>query len=105
MWQAVGASSAPEEEDEMSSEEYVQVSRSLGEISARIERLEADVGALRAALLRRRDAATYVVWPATRCRASRRAGPRRLARLYEANAGVIGPDPNRIYPGQVLVVP
>jgi len=26
-------------------------------------------------------------------------------RLYEANAGVIGADPDRIYPGQVLVVP
>lgn len=26
-------------------------------------------------------------------------------RLYEANVGVIGPDPNHIYPGQVLVVP
>ena len=26
-------------------------------------------------------------------------------RLYEANAGVIGGDPNRIYPGQVLVLP
>ena len=26
-------------------------------------------------------------------------------RLYEANASVIGGDPNRIYPGQVLVLP
>ena len=26
-------------------------------------------------------------------------------RLYEANVGVIRGDPDRIYPGQVLVVP
>ena len=26
-------------------------------------------------------------------------------RLYEANVGVIGGDPDRIYPGQVLAVP
>ncbi|MDO8617192.1 MAG: LysM domain-containing protein [Dehalococcoidia bacterium] len=26
-------------------------------------------------------------------------------RLYEANAATIGPDPNLIHPGQVLVVP
>ena len=26
-------------------------------------------------------------------------------RLYDANVGVIGGDPDRIYPGQVLAVP
>lgn len=26
-------------------------------------------------------------------------------RLYEANVGTIGGDPNKIYPGQVLVLP
>ena len=26
-------------------------------------------------------------------------------RLYDANVGVIGADPDRIYPGQVLAVP
>src|SRR5436309_1569485 len=29
----------------------------------------------------------------------------RWERLYDVNAGVIGGDPNRIYPGQVLVIP
>ena len=108
MWQAVGAeSSAPEEEDEMSSEEYVQVSRSLGEISARIERLEADVTALRGGVAAPPPTPrTYVVVAGdTLSGIAARLGLGDWRRLYEANAAVIGPDPNRIYPGQVLVVP
>jgi LysM repeat protein len=112
MWQAVAAESisgAPEEEDEMSSEEYVQVSRSLGELSSRVERLEADVTALRGGVAAPPAPApvrTYTVVPGdTLSGIAARLGLGDWRRLYEANVAVIGPDPNRIYPGQVLVVP
>lgn len=88
----------------MSSEEFEQVSRSLGEISSRVVRLEAEVGALRGAVSA--PARTYTVATGdTLSGIAARLGIGDWRRLYEANRGVIGPDPNRICPGQVLVVP
>ncbi len=109
MWQAVG--SAPfaigEEEEEMSSAEYATLSREMAAVGARVERLEAAVaslgGNLPTPLPRRR---TYtVVAGDTLSGIATKLGLSGWQRLYEANANVIGADPNRIYPGQVLVLP
>jgi nucleoid-associated protein YgaU len=97
----------------MSSEEFVEVSRSLSELSSRVGRLEADVTALRGGVARPSPEGpapepprTYtVVRGDTLSGIATRLGIGDWRRLYEANVGVIGPDPNRIYPGQVLVVP
>jgi hypothetical protein len=107
MWRAVGESSlspVAEEEDEMSSAEFEQVSRSLGELSGRLERLEADVRALRAGTAT--AARTYTVRQGdTLSSIAAKLGVSDWRRLYEANRALIGPDPGRIYPGQALVVP
>jgi nucleoid-associated protein YgaU len=85
------------------------VSRSLGELSSRVERLEADVTALRGGVAAPPAPApvrTYtVVRGDTLSGIAARLGLGDWRRLYETNVAVIGPDPNRIYPGQVLVVP
>jgi hypothetical protein len=104
MWQAVGSIGGPGEEEEMSSEEFDAVSRSLGELSTRVQRLEADVRSLRAGTTT--ATRTYTVQPGdTLSGIAAKLGIADWRRLYEANRGVIGGDPNRIFPGQVLVVP
>jgi hypothetical protein len=110
MWQAVasipGWDAQPgQEEDEMSSAEFDQVNRSLGELTGRVQHLEAEVrklgGAATAAPPR-----TYTVRSGdTLSGIAAQLGISDWRRLYEANRGVVGPDPNRIFPGQVLVVP
>jgi hypothetical protein len=104
MWQAVASIGAPAEEDEMTSEEFDQVNRSLGNLSGRIDRLEADLRSLRASTTT--ISGTYVVKPGdTLSGIAAKLGIADWRRLYEANRAVIGPDPNRIFPGQTLVVP
>jgi nucleoid-associated protein YgaU len=108
MWQAVrevGMSpDPPGEEAEMTSEEFDQVNRSLGELSGRVQRLEADVRSLRAGTTT--ATRTYTVQRGdTLSGIAAKLGVADWRRLYEANRGVVGPDPNRIFPGQVLVVP
>ncbi|HSP54482.1 MAG TPA: LysM domain-containing protein [Dehalococcoidia bacterium] len=111
MWAAVGAETigVTKEEDEMSSEEFSQVTHSLGELSSRIERLEADVTALRGGVAAPPAAPpqrTYTVATGdTLSGIAIRLGIDDWRRLYEANIALIGLDPNRIYPGQVLVLP
>ena len=113
MWQAVAAEAiGSEEEPEMSSQEYQQVSQSLSELGGRIQRLEADVGALKAAGVATAQPGTgpsgrtYTVQPGdTLSGIAVKLGLGSWQRLYDANVGVIGADPDRIYPGQVLVVP
>lgn len=112
MWTPVGAESIgsepDEEEDQMSSEEFVEVSRSLSELSSRVGRLEADVTALRGGVAAppAPEPRTYTVARGdTLSGIAARLGIGDWRRLYEANRAVIGPDPNRIYPGQVLLLP
>ena len=88
----------------MSSAEFEQVSRSLGELSERLERLEVDVRALRVGTAT--AARTYTVRQGdTLSGIAAKLGIADWRRLYEANRALIGPDPNRIYPGQALAVP
>jgi nucleoid-associated protein YgaU len=113
MWAAVGAEGigqTDDEEEEMSSEEFQQVSRALGELSSRVVRLEADVSVLRGGVSAppapQPGPRTYTVATGdTLSGIAARLGLADWRRLYEANRGLIGPDPNRIYPGQVLVLP
>ena len=116
MWQAVGSvDMAAPEEVAMSSQEFQQVGRSLSELSSRVDRLEADVRGLQTAdgpstegpiPLPAPQPRTYTVQPGdTLSGIAGRLGLGDWRRLYEANAGVIGGNPNLIYPGQVLVVP
>jgi nucleoid-associated protein YgaU len=86
----------------MSSQEFEQLNASLAAVGSRVDRLEALVGALLPAPPPR----TYTVQPGdTLSGIATQLGLPDWQRLYEANAAVIGPDPNRILPGQVLVVP
>ena len=126
MWQAAATETiGSEEEPEMSSQESQQVSQSLSELGGRIQRLEADVGALKAAGVATAPPGTgpsgppapaqpgtgppgrtYTVQPGdTLSGIAAKLGLGGWQRLYEANVGVIGGDPDRIYPGQVLLVP
>ena len=130
MWQAVGAVRAPTggrqpepphlppmseassgpEEDTMSSQEFQELSRSLAEITSRVDRLEAEVASLRSAQgpgsAKRGSEGTYTVQPGdTLSGIAARLGIGDWRTLYEANRGAIGPDPNLIQPGQVLVIP
>jgi nucleoid-associated protein YgaU len=91
----------------MSSAEYATLSRELATVGARVERLEAAVaslgGTLPTPMPQRR---TYtVVAGDTLSGIAAKLGLGSWQRLYEANATVIGGDPNKIYPGQVLVLP
>lgn len=105
MWQAVASAAIREEEEEMSSPEFEQVSASISHLAARVDRLESQVGTLLAAPPAP-PARTYTVQPGdTLSGIAEKLGLGGWQRLYEANAGVIGGDPDRIYPGQVLVVP
>jgi hypothetical protein len=95
-----------QEEDEMSSAEFDQVNRSLGELSGRVQRLEAEVQRLGGGVATAPPARTYTVRSGdTLSGIAAKLGIGDWRRLYDANRGVIGPDPNRIFPGQVLVVP
>ncbi len=105
MWQAVATASLEgEEEIELSSQEYAELSRELAAVGARVDRLSAELQTLKqggSAGPRR-----YTVRPGdTLSGIAARLGILEWRRLYEANRAVIGPDPNLIRPGQVLVVP
>jgi nucleoid-associated protein YgaU len=111
MWQAVASTSIgappPKEEEGMSSAEFDQLNANVSQLAGRVGHLEAEVAAIRAgapnAAPPRR---TYTVQPGDTLSGIAAAyGLDGWQRLYDANAGVIGGDPNRIYPGQVLVVP
>jgi len=115
MWQALASTNIgapPEEEEGMSRAEFDQLNGSVSQLAGRVGHLEAEVAAIRAGA----PAATappygpvgrtYTVQPGdTLSGIATTFGLDGWQRLYEANAGVIGGDPNRIYPGQVLVVP
>jgi nucleoid-associated protein YgaU len=109
MWQAVASvtgpgTPTPPEEEEMTSEEFDQANRSLGALSTRVQALEADIRSLRASTAT--ISGTYVVKPGdTLSGIAQKLGIADWRRLYEANRAVIGPDPNRIFPGQTLIIP
>lgn len=106
MWEALRDAAAGEpEEDGMSSQEFDEVMRQVSGLSYRVERLEAQVGALLAPA-EPPPARTYTVQPGdTLSGIAAKLGLPGWQALYEANAGVIGPDPNLIFPGQVLRLP
>ncbi len=112
MWQAVASAAlAGGGEAEMSSQEYEQLSRQLVAVGARVERLESEVTALSGGPASPPPAPTpsprtYTVQPGdTLSGIAQKLGLSGWQALYQANAGVIGGDPNKIYPGQVLVLP
>ena len=95
-----------QEEEEMSSAEFDQVNRSLGELSGRVQHLEAEVQRLGGGVATAAPPRTYTVQAGdTLSGIAAKLGIADWRRLYEANRGVIGGDPNRIFPGQILVVP
>jgi hypothetical protein len=110
MWQAVASVEVRlkpdprEEEEEMSSQEFEQVTASLSAVGSRIDRLEAEVAALRAPAPA--GPRTHIVREGdTLSGIAAQLGLLNWRRLYDANRAVIGGDPNLIRPGQVLVVP
>jgi hypothetical protein len=95
-----------QEDHEMSSAEFEQVNRSLGELSGRVQHLEAEVQRLGGGVATAAPPRTYTVRAGdTLSGIAANLGIADWRRLYEANRGVIGADPNRIFPGQVLLVP
>jgi LysM repeat protein len=107
MWQAVAsAASGEEEEEQMSSAEFDQLNASVSQLAGRVGHLEAEVAAIRVAPpVAPAPRRTYTVQPGdTLSGIAATLGLDGWQRLYEVNAGVIGGDPNLIYPGQVLVV-
>jgi LysM repeat protein len=111
MWQAVASSplSVDEEEEEMSSQEYATLTRELATVGARVDRLEAavaDLGGTVPGPTPSPTPRTYTVAAGdTLSGIAQKLGLGGWQRLYDANASVIGADPNRIYPGQALVLP
>lgn len=107
MWEAVREAAIGPEEGAMSSQEFDEVMRQVKDLSARLERLEAQVGALvSASPPAPQPVRTYTVQPGdTLSGIAAKLGLPGWQGLYEANAAIIGPDPNLIYPGQVLSVP
>jgi nucleoid-associated protein YgaU len=90
----------------MSSAEFNQLNGAVSQLAGRVGRLEAEVAAIRAGAPPPAPPRTYTVrWGDTLSGIAAAHGLSSWQRLYEANRGVIGGDPNRIYPGQVLVVP
>ncbi len=82
------------------------MSASVSQLASRVDRLEAEVAAIRALPPVATAPRTYTVQPGdTLSGIAEELGLGGWQRLYEANAGVIGSDPDQIYPGQVLVVP
>lgn len=108
MWSAVsgatiGPPAADGEEDVMSSKEYEALSRELAAVGTRVSRLEALIGS---GTPPPAGVRTYTVQPGdTLSGIARKLGLGGWRSLYDANAAVIGPDPNLIRPGQVLVIP
>ena len=112
MWEAVRLGrTGGEEEAEMSSQEYQQVTRALAEVGTRVDRLEAQIqtlggGPAAAPPPPASGGRTYTVQPGDSLSAiAARFGLPDWRPLYEANAAVIGDNPDLIYPGQVLVLP
>lgn len=108
MWQAVAAATLDAgEEAEMSSQEYETLSQQLVAVGARVQRLESEVASLTGSPPPAPSPSprTYTVQSGdTLSGIAQKLGLGDWRRLYEANAGVIGGDPNKIYPGQVLEV-
>ena len=110
MWQAVASTSigapSPEEEEGMSTAEFDHLNASVSRLAGRVGHLEAEVAAIRAGAPVATASRTYTVQPGDTLSGIAAAhGLDGWQRLYEVNRGVIGGDPNRIYPGQVLVLP
>ncbi|MEO8457957.1 MAG: LysM peptidoglycan-binding domain-containing protein [Chloroflexota bacterium] len=113
MWSAVAAAPwvAQEigEEDEMSSQEYETLTQQLVAVGTRVQRLESEVASLSGGLpspAPEPAPRTYTVQSGdTLSGIAQKLGLSGWQSLYQANAGVIGGDPNRIYAGQVLVLP
>jgi LysM repeat protein len=110
MWSAMASATVDAVgEDEMTSQEYESLSQQLVAVGARVQRLESEVAALSGGSPAPAPAPTqrtYTVQSGdTLSGIAQKLGLTGWQRLYEVNAGVIGGDPNRIYPGQVLVVP
>lgn len=106
MWQAVRGAAGRREEGGMSSQEFDQVMREVNGLSWRVGQLEARVAELAAPLAGAPLPRTYTVQPGdTLSGIAAKLGLPDWRQLYEANAGVIGPDPDLIHPGQVLAVP
>ena len=99
------------EEVEMSSQEFQQLSSAHAALAERIARLEAEVSALKdrwsgSPGRPTPSARTYTVRPGDTLSAiAAGLGIGDWRALYQANIGVIGPDPNLIQPGQVLTIP
>jgi len=91
----------------MSSAEFDQLNASVSQLAGRVGRLEAEVAAIRSAPpVAAPPPRTYTVQPGdTLSGIAATFGLDGWQRLYEVNADVIGSDPDRIYPGQVLVIP
>lgn len=104
MWRAVAEASI-DDELALPGGALLEMRRSLRELGERVGRLEEAVAALGAGRPGRRRR-TYRVKPGdTLSGIAARLGLADWRPLYEANREVIGPDPNLIRPGQVLVVP
>jgi len=110
MWQAV-ASAPLEEDEEMSSQEFRELTGSLSALTTRVDRLEAEVRSLAGQPPAPvppppPEPRTYTVVPGDTLSGIAAAfGLPDWQRLYETNRDVIGGDPNLIRPGQVLVIP
>jgi LysM repeat protein len=111
MWAAVSALGEPTQEVEMSSQEFQQLSGAHAALADRVGRLEAVVAALEARASKpsaptRPPRRTYTVRPGdTLSGIAAHFGIADWRTLYQANKGVVGPDPNLILPGQVLTIP
>jgi LysM repeat protein len=114
MWAAVSASGRQEQEVEMSSQEYQRLSSAHAALANRVGRLEAEVAALKKVPAPKKapsppsrpSPGAYTVRPGdTLSGIADRFGIADWRTLYQANKGVIGPDPNLIRPGQVLTIP
>ncbi len=109
MWQAVASARIGEQEEaQMSSKEYELVTASVAQLTARVDRLEAEIGSPHPAPAPAPapQPRTYTVQPGdTLSGIAAKLGLAGWQRLYEANVGTIGPNPGLIQPGQVLVVP
>jgi hypothetical protein len=98
MWEAVARAAPPQEVEEMTG-----LQEQVAALAQRVARLEERVAALEGE--KAPTPSTYTVQPGdTLWDIGQRLGVD-WRRLYEANRQVIGPDPNRIRPGQVLVLP